>query len=181
MKWFLFSIAVFFSFNAYAQQARIAVAANFLATIKAIQPIYESESGNKLVISGSSSGKLYAQIIHGAPFDLFFSADKHYTQQLIDEGKAQADSRFVYATGRLVAWSPTKKISSEKDIDMKATKRIAMANPKTAPYGLAAVQVLQNLNLWQAAQKKIVKGESVGQAFQFVATGNSDFGFVALS
>ncbi len=164
-----------------AAEVRVAVAANFLATLKALVPLYEQQSGDRLLVSAGSSGKLYAQIINGAPYDVLLSADQHYPEKLIQQGKALAEPRFVYATGVLVLWSADETPLDETRLTEAEVKRIALANPATAPYGATAKQALDKMGLWQALEKKIVRGESVGQAFQFVASGNAQLGFIALS
>jgi len=166
---------------AQAEQVRLAVAANFLTTTKALAPQFEKQTGHQLVISGASTGKLYAQIIHGAPYDVLLSADKSHTQQLQTTGKVVEGSRFVYAEGRVVLWSSAAKPLDENSLADSDFAKFAIANPRTAPYGRAAQQALQNMGLWQAVKPKLVQGESIGQAFQFVATGNAQLGMVALS
>jgi len=181
MKWLLIPVLTLVSAFSQAAEVRVAVAANFLATLKVLAPIYEKQSGDKLLISGGSSGKLYAQIVNGAPYDVLLSADTHYPQQLVAAGKAEEQSGFVYATGRLVLWRRDAKPVDENSLQSADVVRIALANPKTAPYGAAAQQTLQRLGVLQKLQPKLVMGESVGQTFQFVATGNAQLGFIALS
>lgn len=164
-----------------AAEVRVAVASNFLATLKQIAPLYERQSGNRLIISGASTGKLYAQIINGAPYDILLAADRNYPEKLEQAGQVVSGSRFVYATGRLVLWSSKKSPIDKDSLANPAVKHIAIANPRTAPYGLAALQALQSMGLWTQLQTKLVRGESIGQTFQFVASGNADLGLVALS
>ncbi len=166
---------------AQAGQVRVAVAANFLATVKALAPLFEKQSGHELVISGASTAKLYAQIINGAPFDVFLSADQTHLLKLERAGKLVLGSRFIYATGKIVLWSSETILTDESQIVADEFSWFAIANPRTAPYGQAAQQVLKNLGLWQAVKPKLVQGESIAQAFQFVATGNAQLGLVALS
>jgi len=181
MKWCLIPLLLLINTFSAAAEVRVAVAANFLATLKVLAPLYEQQSGDSLIISAGSSGKLYAQIVNGAPYDVLLSADRSYPQRLMDVGKAVGQSRFVYATGQLALWSRDKNRLSENSLRSDKVKRIALANPKTAPYGFAAQQTLQRLGLLKKLQAKLVMGESVGQAFQFTATGNAQLGFIALS
>lgn len=172
--------------NLAAAELHVAVAANFLGPLQQLTPVYEKASGNKLLPSAGATGALYAQIQQGAPFDVFLSADRERPQQLETEGLAVAGTRFTYATGRLVLWSPQAgALGSDGAAFLKggSYRFLAIANPKTAPYGLAAQQVLQKLQLWDALneQKKLVTGESIAQTRQFAATGNADAAFVAAS
>lgn len=164
-----------------AAEVRIAVAANFLAPLKVLAPQYEKASGDRLIISGGSSGKLFAQIINGAPYDLFMSADRGYPQRLIEKGLAVPGSEFVYATGVLALWGREQQPIDAELLQSVETRRVAMANPAIAPYGAAARDTMKGLNIFSKLKDKIVQGESVGQAFQFVASGNAQLGFVALS
>lgn len=178
MKWLVLLLSLI-SIQASAGEVRVAVAANFLSTLKALQPLFETQTGYTLSISSGSTGKLYAQIINGAPFDVLLSADRVYTRKLEEANKAIVGSRFVYATGRLVLWSRDGRLDIDQQTLVGYTGRVAIANPKTAPYGLAAKQVIAKLGITE--QLKLIQGESVGQAFQFAATGNVGYGFVALS
>ncbi len=164
-----------------AGEVRVAVAANFLATLKALSPVYKKQSGDRLIISAASTGKLYAQIVNGAPFDVLLSADRHYPEKLVQANKAMAKSRFVFASGRLVLWGRQARAFDQHSINAADVKRVAIASPRAAPYGKAAQQTLQALGQWQRLKSKLVYGESIGQAFQFVASGNAQLGFVALS
>ena len=164
-----------------AADLRIAVASNFLGPLKTLAPLYEKESGDRLIISGGSSGKLFAQILNGAPYEFFMSADSAYPRRLIETGFAVPGSEFVYATGVLALWGRAQQPIDVTLLRAVSTRRIAMANPAIAPYGAAAQDVMKGLNISTEINKKIVQGESVGQAFQFVASGNAQLGFVALS
>ena len=168
---------------AQAEQVRVAVAANFLATAKALAPMFEKYYGHHLSISGASTGKLYAQIINGAPYDVLLAADQKHSLKLEQAGKVVEGSRFVYASGQIVLWSSGSIKIDANTLDHKTITRLAIANPSTAPYGRAAQQALQAMGLWQVlkSRSKLVQGESIAQAFQFVATGNAELGFVALS
>ena len=166
---------------AQAEQVRLGVAGNFIATAKALAPLFEQQSGHELVLSGASTGKLYAQIVNGAPYDVLLAADEDHPQQLEAAGKVVTGTRFVYATGRIVLWSSAANPLDENSLADNGFAWFAIANPRIAPYGRAAQQALQNMDLWQAVKPKLVQGESITQAFQFVATGNAQLGFVALS
>lgn len=160
----------------------VAVAANFIQPMQAIAKQFETQCECKLRLSFGSSGKLYAQILHGAPFDVFLSADTDKPQQLVQRGKALASSRFTYARGTLVLWSSQgHALSVEQRLKSGQFNKIALANPALAPYGKAAQQVLHSLGLQAAVAKKQVIGENIAQAFQFVSTGNAELGLVALS
>lgn len=168
---------------AHAAEAQVAVAANFAAPIKAIAAVLQKTTGHTLKISTGASGAFYTQIRNGAPFDVFLSADNERPERLEKDGLAQPGTRFTYATGKLVLWSVKPGRVDGQGAVLKAADlgRVAFANPKTAPYGAAAVQVLDQLGLRNALMPKLVQGESIGQTFNFVKTGNADVGFVALS
>ncbi|MBL4782354.1 MAG: molybdate ABC transporter substrate-binding protein [Porticoccaceae bacterium] len=163
-----------------------AVAANFAGTMKQLKPLFESQSGHRLVSSFASSGTLFAQIHNGAPFDVFLSADEQRPQQLINDQLAVADSAFIYATGLLVLWSsqpeligPRGNVLRDAHWQAKGIRHIALANPKTAPYGRAALQTLKTMGLVAATKPYRVTGQNIAQAFQFVASGNAQLGFIA--
>lgn len=167
-----------------AEEVRVAVAANFLATLNTLAIQFEQDSGHTVVVSSGSSGKLYAQIKNGAPFDVFFSADAMRPKLLEEEGLAIPGSRFTYAMGRLTLWYPGSAVleGNEQSILLRSDVRhVAIANPKTAPYGVAAKEVLQALGLWERVQDRLVRGENIGQTFHFVFSKNAQLGFVALS
>jgi molybdate transport system substrate-binding protein len=166
-----------------ADQARIAVASNFIKPMQQLLIEFESQTPHKLIVSYSASGKLYAQIMNGAPFDLFLSADQEKPEKLIKQLKANPRNHFTYASGKLVLWSSKADfINSSSDVLVENQfRKLALANPKFAPYGLAAVDVLQNLELLKLSKPKWVLGESISQTFQFVATGNADLGFISYS
>jgi molybdate transport system substrate-binding protein len=168
---------------AHAAEAQVAVAANFAEPIKAIAAVLEKTTGHTLKISTGASGAFYTQIKNGAPFDVFLSADDERPAMLEKDGLAQPGTRFTYATGKLVLWSAKAgRVDGQgKVLQAPNLGKVAYANPKTAPYGAAAVQVLDKLGLKDAVTPKLVQGESIGQAFNFVKTGNADVGFVALS
>lgn len=166
-----------------AAEAQVAVAANFAEPIKAIAAVLEKTTGHTLKISTGASGAFYTQIKNGAPFDAFLSADNERPELLEKDGLAQPGTRFTYATGKLVLWSvkPGRVDSQGAVLKTADLGKVAFANPKTAPYGAAAVQVMEKTGLKDTITPKLVQGESIGQAFNFVKTGNADVGFVAMS
>ena len=190
MKWHpLFSVLlvattmVLVSGKSLAEQIRVAVASNFADAMTAIVERFEARTGQRVTISSASTGKHYAQIMNGAPFDAFFAADAHRPQLLENEGLALPKTRFTYAVGRLVLWSPA---SGYVDAQGSVLQRgefhhLAIANPKLAPYGKAAQQVLQARGLWERLSGRLVRGENIAQTFQFVKSGNAELGFVAYS
>jgi molybdate transport system substrate-binding protein len=164
-------------------QAHIAVAANFFEPMKAVAAVLEKTTGHTLNITVGATGKLYAQIKNGAPFDVLLAADTKTPAQLEADGLAQAGSRFTYAIGKLVLWSAdAAKVDAQGAVLKAGTfRKLAYASPKVAPYGAAAVQVIDQLGLTAALGPKLVQGESIGQTFGFVFTGNAEIGFVAMS
>jgi molybdate transport system substrate-binding protein len=172
-----------FSIQVYADEVRIAVAANFIDATRGLVPMFERTTGHTTKISYGSTGKLYSQIEHGAPFELFLAADTQRPIKAEKEGLAVTGSRFIYAKGKLVLWSaqPNRFDSGETYLKTSNFKHIALANPKTAPYGQAAIQVLEHINQFDLLTPKLVMGDSIAQTFQFAATGNADAGFVALA
>lgn len=168
---------------AWAGQAQIAVAANFAEPIQAIAALLHKSTGHTIDITLGSTGKFYAQIRNGAPFDVLLAADTQTPEKLEKEGLSQPGSRFTYATGKLVLWSANAaRVDAAGNVLKQANLgKVAYANPKLAPYGAAAVQVMNRLGLSTALAPKLVQGESIGQTYTFVATGNADVGFVALS
>lgn len=173
---------LFFCSLSQAEEINVAVAANFTDASREIAKRFEEATGHTAKISYGSTGKLYAQIANGAPFDVFLAADAERPEKAEKEGLAVADSLFVYARGKLVFWSADENaFGNNNPWKNNHFKRVAIANPKTAPYGLAARQVLEHLDLWTTLHKKLVRGDSIAQTFQFVATGNAEAGFVAAS
>lgn len=166
-----------------AGTVQVAVAANFSAPMKVIAERFEKDTGHKAQLSFGATGKLYAQIKSGAPFELLLSADDGTPAKLDQEGGTVAGSRFTYATGKLVLWSPRPDgVDAQGEVLRKnAFRSIAIAAPKLAPYGAAAVETLTKMGLAGVVSPKFVQGESIGQAYSFVATGNAELGFVALS
>ena len=168
---------------ALAGQVQVAVAANFTAPMKLISAAFEKETGHSVVLSFGATGRFYAQISHGAPFDVFLAADDETPARLEKEGTAVKGSRFTYATGKLVLWSAQPKLVDAQGEVLKTGdfKKLAIAAPKLAPYGAAALETINKLGLLSRLEPRFVTGESIGQAYSFVATGNAELGFMALS
>ncbi len=166
-----------------ATEIKVAVAGNFAQTLKDIAVEFEKDSGHKLSISQGATGKFYAQIVNGAPFEVLLAADDETPARLVSEGKAVAGTQFTFATGRLALWSPDAVLVDADGSVLKSDRfrYLAIANAKLAPYGLAAVQTMQKLGLLARLEPRIVQGESIAQTFQFVSSGNAQLGFVALS
>ncbi len=166
-----------------AEGAMVAVAANFSAPMQQIAALFQKETGHQIKLSFGASGGIYAQIKNGAPFDLFLSADQLTPQKLEAEGLGVPNSRFTYATGQLVLWSKQEGLVDAKGhvLQNKSIQRIALANPKLAPYGAAAIETMTNLGLLKELQSKLVQGDNIAQTYQFVSTQNAQIGFVALS
>lgn len=183
LKHSLLALTLVFASGAIADDVKVAVAANFTAPIQALAPEFEKATGHKLVASFGATGQFYAQINNGAPFDVFLSADDTTPAKLEGEGASVPGSRFTYAIGSLVLWSADASYLDGTDAALKAGqfKHLSIANPKAAPYGLAATQVLDKLGLGEAVKAKLVEGQNITQAHQFVSTGNAELGFVALS
>lgn len=168
---------------ALADDVQVAVAANFTAPMKLIAADFEKDTGHKAVLTFGATGKFYAQISNGAPFEVFLAADDETPARLEKEGAAVNGSRFSYATGKLVLWSAQPGlVDAQGDVLKKGDfKKIAIAAPRLAPYGAAAVETMNKLGLQAQLEPKLVQGESIGQAFSFVSTGNAELGFIALS
>lgn len=169
--------------SAHADEVSVAVAANFTAPMQKIAALFEKDTGHKAVLSFGATGKFYAQINNGAPFGILLAADDTTPEKLAKEGKGVDASRFTYAIGQLVLWSKQPNYVDDKGAVLKTGdyKHIAIANPKLAPYGLAAMETLGKLGLTEQVQAKTVLGENIGQTYQFAASGNAQLGFVALS
>lgn len=167
----------------WAGEVTVAVAANFAAPMAKLAPLFEQDTGHQVVSALGSTGKFYAQIRSGAPFQVLLSADDETPAKLEAEGLGVKGSRFTYAVGRLALWSPQPgKVDARADVLRKnTTDRLALADAKLAPYGQAALQTLTKLGLLDAWRPRFVTGENIGQTFQFVASGNAPLGFVALS
>ena len=183
LKQTTFVQALFVSVATHAAEVKVAVAANFAQTLKEIGTVFEQDTGHKLAITQGSTGKLYAQISQGAPFEVLLSADDETPEKLITEGKAITGTRFTYAIGRLALWSPKPDLVDEGGQVLKTDKFrfLAIANARVAPYGRAAVQVMQKIGVLTNIEPRVVQGESNTQTLQFVSTGNAQLGFVALS
>jgi molybdate transport system substrate-binding protein len=176
-------IALGLSAPLLAAEVQVAVAANFTAPMQLIAADFEKATGHKAQLSFGSTGKFYAQIKNGAPFEVLLAADDETPAKLENEGLAVSGSRFTYAIGQLALWSAKPGFVDDKGAVLKqgAFEHLAIANPKLAPYGAAAVETLTKLGLLGSVEGKFVQGENIAQTFQFVSTGNAELGFVALS
>lgn len=182
MRWPLLALAAMAG-TLHAAEAQVAVAANFAEPMKAVAAVLEKTTGHTLQITVGATGRLYAQIKNGAPFDVLLSADTRAPAQLETDGLAQAGSRFTYATGKLVLWSADAAKVDGQGAVLKTGgfRKLAIANPKTAPYGAASMEVMDKLGLTAALTPKLVQGESIGQTYNFAYTGNAEIAFVAMS
>lgn len=169
--------------SASGAEINIAVASNFTQPIRQIAARFQEETGDQVTLSFGSTGKHYAQIVNGAPFDAFFAADARRPLLLEQGGFALPGSRFTYAIGRIVLWSPDETLVDSKGAVLGSERfsHLAIANPRLAPYGKAAQEVLQGMGLWNGLQGRMVRGENIGQTFQFVKSGSVELGFVAYS
>jgi molybdate transport system substrate-binding protein len=181
-------VSTLFFAAVHAGEVTVAVAANFTAPMQKIAQAYEQDTGHKAKLEFGSTGKFYAQIKNGAPFDVLLAADDETPERLEKEGLALVGTRFTYATGRLALWSKQPHLVDDKGDVLRSNNlesigifKIAIADPKLAPYGAAAMEVIQRLGLQVAVTHKLVQGESIGQTYQFVSTENAQLGFVALS
>lgn len=178
--WVFFCALFFWHGVSFAGEISVAVASNFKYALQKLAVDFNDKTGHDLRIIVASSGKLYAQIKHGAPFDVFLSADEQRPELLVEEGLAEPQSAYVYALGKLLLLSNIKVAGECKSVLFSGRlKKLAIANPKIAPYGMAALQVLQKLGMQERLQSRLVRGENIAQAFQFVTTKNADAGFVA--
>lgn len=168
---------------AHAGQVQVAVAANFAGPMDKLAVDFQRATGHKAILSSGATGKFYAQIRNGAPFEVLLSADAETPARLEREGQAVAGSRFTYAVGRLALWSAREGVvdAGGKVLGTGAFRHLALANPRTAPYGAAALATLERLGLRDQLQARIVQGENIAQAWQFASTGNAELGFVAQS
>lgn len=167
---------------ARAGEAKVAVAANFTEPSKELAQSFEKATGHKLVLSFGATGQFYAQITQGAPFEVLLAADKATPARAVAEGHAVSGTAFTYAIGKLVLYSKTSgQTLGEQVLRDARFAKIAIANPATAPYGAAGIEVLKALGVLDAVQQKIVQGTNIAQTFQFIETGNAEVGFVALS
>ena len=187
MNTFTKALAVFLGLAcgaaASAAQVSVAVAANFTAPMQKIAQSFEQDTGHQAQLSFGSTGNFYLQIKNGAPFQILLAADDETPQRIDKDGLAVANSRFTYATGKLVLWSKQPGLVDDKGDVLRAAKidRLAIANPKLAPYGAAAMETMTKLGLLANLAPKFVQGENITQAYQFISTENAQLGFVALS
>ncbi len=179
----LAALALAIVLPAQAGEVSVAVAANFAAPLERIGSAFAAATGHTLKVSPGATGKFYSQVVAGAPFEVLVAADDETPRRLIAEGRAVAGSNFTYAIGRLVLWSAQPGLVDVQGAVLAGTKfnKLAIANPKVAPYGAAALEVLKARALTAAVTPRLVTAESISQAYQFVATGNADIGFLALS
>ena len=182
-KFFLLVILGFPVGTAFADEVQVAVAANFMAPMEQIAAAFEKDIGHKVKLIFGSTGKFYAQIKSGAPFEVLLAADAATPAKLASEGNAVDASRMTYAIGKLVLWSAKPGLVDDKGEVLKRAdfSHVAYSNPALAPYGGAAVQAMKSLGVFDALQPKLVQGENITQAYQFVASGNAEIGFIALS
>ena len=166
-----------------ADEIRVAAASNFRSTLSVLAGRYEQDSGHKVLLIFGSTGKHYAQVIHGAPFDAFLAADTERPARLEKSGMTVPGSRFTYARGQLVLFRPGRHESrlDETFLESGDFRHLAMANPELAPYGRAARETLVSLGLWETLERRLVRGENISQTFQFVMSGNAEAGFIARS
>ena len=178
----LFS-GLLFAVAAHADEVQVAVAANFTAPMQQIAAEFEKDTGHKTVLAFGATGKFYAQISNGAPFEVLLSADDETPARLEKELLAAPRTRFTYAIGKLVLWSAKEGFVDSKGDVLRTGKftHLSLANPKTAPYGAAAIEAMKKLEVFENIQPRLVQGENISQAHQFIATGNAELGFVALS
>lgn len=176
------TVLLFAASGAHAGEVKVAVAANFMQTAREIGENFEKITGHKAVLSFGSTGQLYTQITQDAPFEIFLAADQERPKKAVAEGLAGADSRFTYATGRIVLYSKNANlIKGMQTLRDAGFARIAIANPATAPYGAAAVEVMKKLGVYNTLRPKIVQGNNIAQTYQFVKTENAEIGFIAMS
>ena len=176
------ALGAFLTSPAEAAQTHVAVAANFTEPAKEIAELFKQKTGHEAVLIFGASGAFYTQITHGAPFEVFLSADAERPKMAVDNGYAVPDSLFTYAIGRLVLWSRVIDVTNgEAALKAGNFLKLSIANPVAAPYGTAAVETMKALGVYDALQPKIVQGNSIAQAFQFVDTRNAEVGFVALA
>jgi molybdate transport system substrate-binding protein len=161
----------------------VAVASNFSAAAREITALFTQTTGHRVKLSFGSTGKLFTQVSHGAPFQVLLAADAERPQRLEIEGLAVAGTRFTYALGQLALYSTNPQLIDDSPAALSRANisRVAIANPQTAPYGAAAVEVMQALGVFGSLQPRLVRGENIAQTFQFVATGNAQLGFIALA
>jgi molybdate transport system substrate-binding protein len=186
MRWLLSVLFAFAAIPLHAEQVNVAAASDLNFAIKEIIQQFELETGHNVRLTLGSSGNFYAQISNGAPFDVFLSADMNYPRQLEATGRAVPGSTFIYGVGGIAIWAPKTSRLNLDSLGMKAllepsVKKIAIANPDHAPYGRAAVAAMRQAGVYEQVQKKLVLGENISQAAQFVQSGTADLGIIALS
>jgi molybdate transport system substrate-binding protein len=176
------AIAITTSYAAHAANTNVAVAANFTEPAKEIAQLFEGKTGHKAILSFGATGQFYTQITQAAPFQVFLSADQSTPKKLLNDGLALGDTLFTYAIGKLVLFSANVSlVKGEQTLRDGQFNKIAIANPTTAPYGAAGVEVMKALGVYDKLSGKIVQGSNIAQTFQFVDTGNAEVGFIALS
>ena len=182
-RWSALFISLLATASLQAGEVQVAVAANFTGPMQQIAAEFVKDTGHKAILSFGGTGKFYAQIVNGAPFEVLLAADDTTPAKLEKEGHAVPGSRFTYAVGKLVLWSALPDLVDAKGEVLKtgSFKHLALANPKTAPYGAAAVETMSKLGLLADLQARFVQGENISQTQQFISTGNAELGFVALS
>ena len=182
-NFFLLCILACAGRTVFADEVQVAVAANFTAPMQKIAAEFEKDTGHKAQLTFGATGKFYAQINNGAPFEVLLAADEATPSKLIDEGNAVAASRMTYAIGKLALWSSQPGLVDDQGAVLRKADfaHLAYCNPALAPYGAAAVQVMKTLGVFDALAPKLVQGENITQAYQFVVSGNAQLGFVALS
>ena len=183
LRLMLAAASTLFFVAAQAGEVTVAVAANFTAPMQKIAKAFEQDTGHKAQLAFGATGKFYAQIKNGAPFAVLLAADDETPARLEKEGLAVIGTRFTYATGRLALWSKNPKLVDDTGEVLRSNgfNKLAIADPKLAPYGVAAMEVIQHLGVQANVVPKLVQGESIGQTYQFVSTENAQLGFVALS
>jgi len=179
-------IALIVATNGYAADVKVAAASDLNFAIKEIIAKFEKETGHHVLLTMGSSGNFHAQLMNGAPFDVFLSADANYPRELEKAGKAEPGSTFIYALGKIVLWAPSNSKIDVQRSQMKSLldptiKKISIANPDHAPYGKAAVAAMQKAGVYDSVRSKLVLGENISQAAQFVQSGAADIGIIALS
>lgn len=179
----LLALTATFAATTAADEVSVAVAANFTAPMQQIAAQFEKDTGHKAVLAFGATGKFYAQIVNGAPFELLLAADDETPARLEKEGHGVPGKRFTYAVGKLVLWSASPELIDGKGEVLKKGNfaHLAIANPKTAPYGAAALETMSALGLLPSLQPRFVQGENIAQTQQFVLSGAAELGFVALA
>lgn len=180
---FISAILLLSSSFSFADEISVAVAGNFFKPLKVLAAQFESQTGHHVQLSVGATGKLYAQITNGAPFELFLAADQKRPAKLVEQQLAVKESQFTYAKGKLVFWSSDPALIDTQGERLKSPdlQHLAIANPKTAPYGEQAIRALKNLGLYKQLEDKLIQGQNIGQAFQYVSSGNVQQGILALS